>query len=103
MTLMTGALATVAGMFPAIAMKLLGSVALYGMLLMPMGAIIFVDFWLIKKFGLQSNYAEISKKRFNLAAGLTWFITLGRVLVVGPDRALWRFTLCRCRAGFSRR
>ncbi|MHC4882658.1 MAG: purine-cytosine permease family protein [Planctomycetota bacterium] len=76
-TLMTGAIATIAGMFPAIAMKLLGFVALYGMLLMPMGAVIFVDFWLIKKFGLQSNYAEISRKHFNWAAGLTWFITLG--------------------------
>jgi len=76
-TLITGAIATIAGMFPAIAMKLLGFVALYGMLLMPMGAVIFVDFWLIKKFDLQSNYAEISKKHFNLAAGLTWFITLG--------------------------
>jgi len=54
-TLITGAIATIAGMFPAIAMKLLGFVALYGMLLMPMGAVIFVDFWLIKKFGLQSN------------------------------------------------
>ena len=76
-TLLTGALATVAGMFPAIAMKLLGFVALYGMLLMPMGAVVFVDFWLMKKLGLQSNYAEISKKEFNWAAGLTWFITLG--------------------------
>jgi hypothetical protein len=37
-TLMTGALATVAGMFPAIAMKLLDFVALYGLVLMPMGA-----------------------------------------------------------------
>jgi purine-cytosine permease-like protein len=75
-TLATGAIATIAGMFPAIAMKLLGFVALYGMLLMPMGAVIFVDFWLLKKLGLQSNYAELSKKSFNLAAGLTWFITL---------------------------
>jgi purine-cytosine permease-like protein len=76
-TLATGALATIAGMFPGIAMKLLGFVALYGMLLMPMGAIIFVDFHLLKRFGLQSNYAEVSRKTFNWAAGLTWFITLG--------------------------
>jgi purine-cytosine permease-like protein len=76
-TLITGALATIAGMFPAIAMKLLGFVALYGMLLMPMGAVIFVDFWLIKKLGLRSNYAELSGKTFNWAAGLTWFLTLG--------------------------
>ncbi|QDU10192.1 purine-cytosine permease family protein [Gimesia aquarii] len=76
-TIATGMLATFAGMFPAIAMKLLGFVALYGMLLMPMGAVIFVDFYLLKKFGLQSNYAELSKKSFNWAAGLTWFLTLG--------------------------
>ncbi|RKY24926.1 MAG: hypothetical protein DRP62_02575 [Planctomycetota bacterium] len=76
-TLITGGIATVAGMFPAFAMKLLEFVALYGLLLMPMGAIVFVDFWLVKKFGLQSNYAEISGKAFNWAAGLTWFITLG--------------------------
>ncbi len=76
-TLITGAIATIAGMFPAIAMRLLGFVAIYGMLLMPMGAIIFVDFWLLKKLGRQSNYAELSGKTFNWAAGLTWFLTLG--------------------------
>ncbi|MHC4126216.1 MAG: hypothetical protein ACYSRR_07170 [Planctomycetota bacterium] len=76
-TLATGLIATIAGMFPAIAMKLLGFVALYGLILMPMGAVIFVDFWLIKKLGLQSNYARISGKAFNWAAALAWFVTLG--------------------------
>jgi len=75
-TLITGAIATIAGMFPAIAMKLLGFVALYGLVLMPMGAVIFVDFWLIRKFGLKSYYAELSGKTFNWAAGLAWFVTL---------------------------
>ena len=81
-TLITGAVATLAAMFPAIAMKLLNFVALYGMLLMPMGAVIFVDFWLIKKFGLKSNYAEVSRKTFNWAAGLTWFLTLGFCVLI---------------------
>ena len=76
-TLVTGMMAAVAGMFPAIAMKLLDFVALYGMLLMPMGAVIFVDFWLLRKLGLHSEYAELSRKSFNWAAGLTWFLTLG--------------------------
>ena len=75
-TMITGLIAPKAGMFPAIAMQLLGFVALYGMLLMPMGAVIFVDFWLLKKMGLQSSYAEVSGKAFNWIAGLTWFITL---------------------------
>jgi len=69
--------ATIAGMFPWIAMQLLAFVAIYGMILMPMGAVVFVDFWLIRKFGLQSNYAQFSRTHFNWAAGLTWFLTLG--------------------------
>ncbi len=81
-TLITGAVATIAGMFPAIAMKLLGFVALYGLILMPMGAVIFVDFWLIRKFGLQSNYAELSGRSFNWAAGLAWFVTLGTAWIL---------------------
>jgi purine-cytosine permease-like protein len=76
-TIATGSIATVAGMFPAIAMNLLDFVALYGLLLMPMGAVVFVDFWLIRKFGLAGNYAELSRATFNWAAGLTWFLTLG--------------------------
>lgn len=76
-TLMTGLVATIAAMFPAIAMKLLDFVALYGLVLMPMGAVIFVDFWLIKKFGLKSGYAELSGRSFNWAAGLAWFVTFG--------------------------
>ncbi|MBN2181807.1 MAG: hypothetical protein JW715_07815 [Sedimentisphaerales bacterium] len=81
-TLVTGMIATIAGMFPAFAMKLLDFVAIYGMLLMPMGAVIFVDFWLIKKFGLQSSYAEASGKLFNWAAGAAWLVTLGICLVL---------------------
>jgi purine-cytosine permease-like protein len=76
-TLATGAIATIAGLFPAIAMKLLGFVAIYGMILMPMGAIILVDHYLFKRFGLIPYYAEQSGSKFNWAAGLTWFLTLG--------------------------
>jgi purine-cytosine permease-like protein len=76
-TLITGLIAAVAGMFPAIAMKLLDFVALYGMVLMPMGAVIFVDFWLFDRLGLKRDYAEAVGETFNWAAGLTWFVSLG--------------------------
>ncbi len=75
-------MATVAGMFPAIAMKLLGFVALYGLILMPMGAVIFVDYWLIRKFGLKSSYAELSGRTFNWAAGLAWCVTLATAFIL---------------------
>lgn len=75
-TLLAGAIATTAGLFPFLAMKLLGFVAVYGLLIMPMGAVIFMDFWVVKRMGLQSNYAEKSGKSFNWAAGIAWILTL---------------------------
>ena len=88
-TLFTGMIATIAGMFPAIAMQLLDFVALYGLILMPMGAVIFVDFYLLEKLGLKSNFAEFARDKFNWAAGGTWFLTLaicvGLVKYAGID------------------
>jgi hypothetical protein len=43
---------------------------------MPMGAVIFVDFWLIPKLGLRGSYAELSGTRFYGAAGAAWLVTL---------------------------
>ncbi len=76
-TFATGLLAAVAGLFPAIAMKLLGFVALYGLLLMPMGAVIFIDFWLMQRCGLQSQYAERAGIGINWSAAIAWAVTLG--------------------------
>ena len=75
-TLVTGGIATVAGLFPAIAMKLLDFVALYGLVLMPMGAVVFVDFWLMDRLGLRSGYAAHQGLGFNWAAGAAWLVTL---------------------------
>jgi purine-cytosine permease-like protein len=75
-TLLTGAIATVAGMFPAIAMKLLDFVALYGLVLMPMGAVIFMDFWWSRRLGFADRYAERAGIGVNWAAGITWGLTL---------------------------
>jgi len=88
-TLVTGAVATAAGMFPAIAMKLLDFVALYGMILMPMGAVIFVDFWLMPKLGLRDSFAERSGISFNWAAGLSWILTLGACLAAVFSIGRW--------------
>ncbi len=81
-TLVTGAIATIAGMFPAIAMRLLDFVALYGLILMPMGAVIFVDYWLAPRLGFRRDYAATSGISFNWAAALAWFLTLAACLAV---------------------
>ena len=75
-TFATGLLCALIGIFPAIAMKLLGFVALYGLVLMPMGAVIFCDYWLMKRFGMQPFYAEAAGKSVNWAPALAWIITV---------------------------
>jgi purine-cytosine permease-like protein len=81
-TMITGAIATVAAMFPALAMKLLDFVALYGLVLMPMGAVVFMDFWVAPKLGLRGSYAQLSGRSFNWAAGAAWIGTLAVCLAV---------------------
>ncbi len=76
-TLATGLVASVTAIFPIVTMRLLDFVALWGMILMPMGAVIFMDFWVLPRLGLRSNYAEVTGSRFNWAAGIAWVITLG--------------------------
>jgi len=39
---------------------------------MPMGAVVVVDYYLLKRFGLQSDYAEYSGSSFNIAAAVAW-------------------------------
>ncbi len=75
-TLFTGLVTTIAALFPALVMKLLDFVALYGLILMPMGVVILLDVFLFPKLGLKSNLAELVNMKFNWAAGLTWFVTL---------------------------
>jgi purine-cytosine permease-like protein len=75
-TLIVGLVTTAAAIFPALVMRLLDFVALYGLLLMPMGTIIFIDFWVFPRIGLKSNLAEILHLRWNWAAAVTWALTL---------------------------
>lgn len=84
-TLATGLLCAVVGMFPAVAMKLLGFVAIYGLALMPMGAVIFCDFWFMRRFGLKSFYAEEAGLGFNWAPAIAWLVTL--TICVGAVQA----------------
>ncbi|MFP4540775.1 MAG: purine-cytosine permease family protein [Opitutales bacterium] len=76
----TGLVATVAGLFPAIAMKLLGFVALYGLALMPMGAVIFCDFWLMRRFGLEPAYAGKTGRTLAWPPMAAWIVTLALCL-----------------------
>jgi purine-cytosine permease-like protein len=75
-TLYTGLIAAVTAVFPIVTTRLLDFVAMWGMILMPMGAVIFVDFWLLPKLGMKSNFAEVYHRSFSWAAGLAWVLTV---------------------------
>lgn len=74
MTLLAGAVATLAGAFPNLSAQLLGFVGTYGTILGPMGAIIFVDYHLMKKFGLNDEYAMHSGASVSIAVLIAWLL-----------------------------
>lgn len=75
-TLIVGLVTTIAACFPGLVMKLLDFVALYGLILMPMGAIIFADVQLFPKLGLRSEIAMHDRYSTNWAAAVTWLLTI---------------------------
>ncbi len=81
-TLIVGLITTAAACFPGLVMKLLGFVALYGLVLMPMGAIILIDVWVFPKIGLQPDYAKHTQIKFNHAAAFTWVLSLILCLIL---------------------
>jgi purine-cytosine permease-like protein len=76
-TLIAGTLATVAGLFPAFAMKLLDFVALYGFILAPVGAVIVFEHFFAGKAGIIPDYAEKSGLNINKAVLLAWAASFG--------------------------
>jgi len=80
-TLGAGLITTLAACFPALVMRLLEFVALYGLILMPLGAVILADFWILPRLGLQPNFASRRHSRAYWPAALTWIFTL--VLALG--------------------
>ncbi|MCZ6519878.1 MAG: hypothetical protein O6848_00100 [Bacteroidetes bacterium] len=75
-TIIAGSIATIAGLFPAFAMRLLGFVALYGFVLAPVGAIIVFEHLFANKFGIKTFYAEESGIQFNWAVMAAWIISV---------------------------
>ncbi len=71
-TILAGAICTVAGVFPAFAMKLLDFVGLYGTVLAPVGAVIVVDHFLARRFGLGGASGTLAARRFNVSVFLAW-------------------------------
>jgi purine-cytosine permease-like protein len=75
-TLAAGTLTTIISCFPIVFMKLLDYVAIYGLVLMPIGAIVFAEHWILPLLGIEQYRAEKSKWTINWRALAVWFGTL---------------------------
>jgi cytosine permease len=75
-TLVAGMITTVLACFPVFFLKLLDYVAIYGLVLMPIGAIVFAEHWLFPLFKLEQYRAEKRGWAFNWAALSVWAGTL---------------------------
>jgi len=62
-TIIVGNLATTVGCFPAMTNKIIEFLALAGILLCPMGVIVFVDHFLFPKIGLQDEFSHKNQSR----------------------------------------
>jgi NCS1 family nucleobase:cation symporter-1 len=72
-TLAAGAFTTGVACFPFVFSRLLEFVALYGILLMPIGAIVFVEHHLFPRIGLQRYWLQTAGRSLNWPAVVTWF------------------------------
>lgn len=98
MTLAAGAVATIAGVFPNLSAQLLGFVGTYGTVLGPMGAIIFVDYYLMRRFGISDEYAYRNGLSVNLAVLVAWLlpVIVGLSLIFKEDGYFAAYLVIPC-------
>jgi purine-cytosine permease-like protein len=75
-TLAAGLVTSVLACFPVFFMKLLDYVALYGLSLMPIGAVVFAEHWILPRLGVEPYRAERTGAEFNWNALIVWIGTL---------------------------
>jgi NCS1 family nucleobase:cation symporter-1 len=92
-TLIAGTLCTLVSVFPAVTMKLLDFVGIYGTILCPIGAVIVVNHYLANRVGIDTDYAEKTGTTFNLAVLLAWAIPVAVGLAIYKTQDINSFML----------
>jgi len=76
-TLVAGLITTGLACFPVVFLKLLDYVALYGLILMPVGAVVFAEFWILPRLRKTGSHRFDSRKLLNPNVLAVWIATLG--------------------------
>ena len=75
-TLIAGAVACCIAIFPGLSNRFLSVAMVYGLVLMPMGAVIFVDHYLLRRLGMSEFYAERAGLALYWPPVIAWALSL---------------------------
>jgi purine-cytosine permease-like protein len=89
-TLAAGVVTSILSTFPAVFTRLLDYVAIYGLVLMPVGAIVLAEHWILPRLGLAQYQAEARRQMVNWKAAVVWAGTLA-VCAVLPMHLYFRW------------
>jgi len=92
-TLIAGVLTTLIACSPFVFTKLLDFVGLYGLLLMPIGAIVITEHWIFPRIGLSRYWASRNGRLVNWPAMISWVVSIAVAMVLWQTGTLHLFFL----------
>ncbi len=92
-TLVAGTLTTIIACFPFVFTRLLDFVGLYGLLLVPAGAIVVTEHWIFPRIGLNRYWASSKGLLLNRSALISWIVAIGFALLLERTGTLHLFFL----------
>jgi NCS1 family nucleobase:cation symporter-1 len=92
-TLLAGIATTLIACSPFVFQWLLQFVAIYGLLLMPMGTIVVVEHWIFPRIGLTQYWASRAGMRLNWPALVSWTVALALSLYLYASGLIHEFFL----------
>jgi purine-cytosine permease-like protein len=92
-TLLAGAATTLIACSPFVFTELLGFVGIYGLLLMPVGAIVLTEHWIFPKIGFTQFWCSRKKLMFSWPALLSWGISMAAALILERTGTIHLFFL----------
>jgi NCS1 family nucleobase:cation symporter-1 len=92
-TLLTGVVTTIIACFPFVFTKLLSFVGIMGLMLVPIGAIIVTEHWIMPKLGMTRYWSNYRNNKTNFAAVITWLASLALAFFLEQSGTLHLFFL----------
>ncbi len=75
-TLIAGTITTLIACFPFVFTRLLGFVAIYGIMLAPMGAVVVAEHWIFPRIGFARYWSSRKRQLLNWPALVSWILGL---------------------------